>query len=153
MTQSPTGKAGRPRWWTFLVFPAAVVFVASPIAWAMHAQGKVTLPFNPAGAEAVIIPFQLLALGSPVYFAALAAYWWVSHRRMQAVLSLVAIGIWALATALLFFLAIGCVAGCDERGSVAMVGLYGITLLGMSWLAHFVPPAEGDTEETGHEPA
>lgn len=146
-------KAGRPRWWTFLAFPAVVLFVASPIAWAMHAQGKVTLPFNPAGAEAVIIPFQLLALGSPVYFAALAVHRWLTHRRMQAVLSLVAIGIWALATALLFFLAIGCVAGCDELGSLVTVGLYGVSLPAMSWLAHFVPPEEKDTEGTGHEPA
>ncbi len=135
----------RPGAWTFLLFPASVVFVLSPVALVINNLWGLPLPFDPRPGF-ISIAIQLLAMGSPLYFAGLAIYWWASRHRMRMALALAAIGMWVVASALTFFAMLSCFSGCGELVPVIVLALYPAALVGLSWFAH-LPPSPDDTDE------
>ena len=134
--------------WSFLVFPATVVLVVSPLVVLgqrfLFPQVDISGFGGPSG-----IPFVLLVWSTPIYILALGISHGVRRRYRRMMFAILALLGWLLLAALGAMLIVACIGGGCRQSQFAEVtqeAAIMLYLVFLCWLAH--GPVEGSRAQS-----
>jgi hypothetical protein len=131
------GKSKKLPGWYFLIFPAILIFVVSPLVILVTRENDIGGFGGPWG-----IPFVSLFWGTPLYLGAFYIAQTMLGNSKRAISGLLALGFWFIGFLFVVISAAGCLGGgCggSRLVQIALASLYASYLLALYWLAHRVP--------------
>jgi hypothetical protein len=125
--------------WRFLIFPATILFVVSPLVVIAGFLSAVVVDMSAFGGPWGV-PFVLLFWSTPIYLAVVAVVSGMGRQYRRVTFAIVAIVAWLIAAVLSVVSALGCLGGhCGQQPlavEIVEAVAYIAYLVFLCWLAH-----------------